>query len=287
MTLLALLLFAQHAFANCASPAAAAGTLQFNSPNMQYCDGTNWVSTAVSTAGSCSTAGQILASGTDLQYCDGAILHSMSGHTISSCTGTAVGTYAYDSGNQVFKYCDGTNWRLMAPNRGFLIMSAGAFAGNIGGLSGANSFCLSDLQANGFITSIYGQLDSSHVRAFLCDTGTCQIGKPSTTYALGISGDTVSGGATFTTDAAGLGPNNATSWAGTTTMGTAGHTYWTGDSGGTSTAWGATPSVTCTGWTTTTGTGTYGANNFTNGNRWTASTQNCAVSQRVLCFVDP
>ena len=106
--------------ADCSSPiAGVAGQLSWisSASKVQYCDGTNWKDTTVSTGASCSgtTAGTKTYSSGDLSYCNGTNWISMKGASLGSCSGTTAGTFNYESANSRYRFCDGTNWYKMGP----------------------------------------------------------------------------------------------------------------------------------------------------------------------------
>ena len=120
-TLIVMLIFfsSRWAGAACSSPAGIAGQFQWISANsdMEFCNGSNWVSSLVSTtANTCSTAGQVQykTSPIDMQFCDGTHWNSMtSTATDGSCSGTAVGTVHYNIVNNYEEWCDGASWWVM------------------------------------------------------------------------------------------------------------------------------------------------------------------------------
>lgn len=112
-------------------------------------------------------------------------------------------------------------------------MSSGTWNGNLGGLSGADSKCLTDLTNNDWMgktdASNRGLVNSTHVRALLCDSvgQICRTGTASQPYAYAVSGDTSKGGGIFTVNSSGYGPGYLAAWSGTTAFGGA-YEYWTG-----------------------------------------------------------
>jgi len=103
--------------ADCSSPTGLTGAYEWisGSGEMKFCNGTNWVSTKVSTSlTACSTAGRVLYTAGDLKYCDGSLLVSTtSGLTNGSCAGTTAGTFHYNTTNNWEEWCDGTLWNVM------------------------------------------------------------------------------------------------------------------------------------------------------------------------------
>lgn len=231
----------------------------------RYCNGTNWISFAV---------------------------------TVSTSTCSTAGALAFD-GSYVARFCNGTNWVYAnSVNFGYFILGSSAYrmTGSMGGLAGANANCLADLTANNWNgkddAQRRGLLVAAKVKAWLCDGATCNEGLASTRYRYGAANDLTAGGTIFTTDASGLGPNSGNSWkvAGTfsTTTG-----FWTGRSAGTANQWGATPAAdTCSGLTSNTAGGTpagvVGTANANNGTRWNTGTPaDCSGVRFMICFVHP
>src|SRR5262249_22994825 len=128
-----------------------------------------------------------------------------------------------------------------------------------------------------------GQLTASNIHAFICfDTYACYDTIPLGTYYFANAGDGTAGGASFTVDASGIGPNDSANWSGLTYFNTSVN-YWTGrDSGGTSTTWGSG------GWGMNNGSNSeYGNSNNTNISRWAANNSGGLSSAKIICIVNP
>lgn len=181
------------------------------------------------------------------------------------------------------------DWSIMNGLRqNLFVLASKTVTGNLGGLTGAHAKCLADLQAAPFQGKSSVVLNSSTVRAFLCDGSTCINGQPNTTYTLAVAGDLTKGGDAFTTDATGLGPNNSNAWFNGTSASTSSYLI-TGRSAGTATQWGNSAGQHCTNWTTTASfTATYGLVYGTTAARWSSSTLGCTNlnSFQLACFVD-
>lgn len=173
---------------------------------------------------------------------------------------------------------------------GFFVMIS-AYNGNLGGLSGANAKCLTSLTNSNWLGKGVATLNSSTVKAWLCDSSTCQDPKPSTTYYVAKAGDLSVGGGSFTTDMYGRGPGDTNSWNSSIYFNDSG-TYWTGRlRGSSSTLWPGTgdPGNTCNSWTSTASglQGQVGRASNTQ-DRWGyPSTNWCASSRPLICIVDP
>lgn len=127
------------AFADCSSPVATAGNIQWiaASNEVQYCDGTYWKSASVATqAGTCfaADAGKILYQSSDLQFCNGANWVSMNGVSLgTSCS--AAGIFTYDSAASLTKWCDGTNWKRVGADQ-----VAIAYAGSVNSVADQTTY---------------------------------------------------------------------------------------------------------------------------------------------------
>ncbi|HEX4926286.1 MAG TPA: hypothetical protein VFV50_19485 [Bdellovibrionales bacterium] len=184
------------------------------------------------------------------------------------------------------------NW---SSKRGYFIQSSAGTTGNFGGLNGANSYC--HTQVTGQVwkgKSEAGTLTPARVRAFLCDSSTCQNPLPNTIYIFASAGDSTKGGALFKTDGSGSGPQDAAVWSAATHFGYAGG-HWTGPRNvGTATHWGTTSTGaannSCLGWASGTGgdRGFQGDPTMSNSARWvTGANAGCNTSYYVICIVDP
>ena len=151
------------------------------------------------------------------------------GSSSDTCDSNHKGLTAYDATNNLLEFCNGTAWTDMEPvqstpvetapaGSGYFVLSHGTYSGNLGGLSGADSTCLTDLTTNtgwqGYSTAhSNGQLVASKVHAFLCDASTCNNLMPLTNYYFANAGNSSAGGAYFTTNSSNVGPNDSNSWA--------------------------------------------------------------------------
>lgn len=181
---------------------------------------------------------------------------------------------------------------VLVGSGGYFVLSGGTGDGNFGGLSGANARCLSDLTAYNWAGKAdamnRGLLVAAKVRAFLCDASNCQNATPNTVYRF-ASGGLVKGGGSFTSDASGLGPNNADMWNLETHF-AAGMTYHTGRSAGAANVWGSTTSGShCVGWTSNGGAdlATAGMAGSFGTTRWNAVSGSCMTAAAFICFVHP
>ena len=278
------------ASANCTNPASVEGKSIYNTTYHvpQFCDGTNWIA-----------------------Y--GAISPSGGG----SCSHPAgpEGDVIYNNVFHLLQYCNGTSWQAVGggchfappPGSGYFVLTQTTYNGNRGSLAAADAQCLTELGTThtgwkGYTTAnANGQIVSSKVHAFLCDTGTCNNLMPQTTYYFANAGNSAAGGASFTTDAAGFGPYDGTSWAGATYFsGT--YNYWsnrTNSSCWDSSAFGGGPgqstNAACGTWNSASSgsTGVSGNSAQTDWKRWgsgwcmSATTSTCDSSLNLICLVNP
>jgi len=239
------------------------------------------------------------------------ILGSTSTAAGGSCS--TAGALHYNTTISNVEYCNGTNWTQLAEvqgsqpptapsGSGYFVMSKSTFAANLGGQTGANAACLTELTTNtgwaGYSSAnSNGQLVSSHVHAFLCyDTAwgnTCSYElNPLTTYYFADANNSSHGGASFTTDSSGYGPYDNANWAAANRFGS-NYTYWIGGRGSVSTSeWGSvgvSGSGTCLVFTSTSSgyTGTVGDASNTDSNRWNTAAPACNNSYNLICVVDP
>ena len=151
------------------------------------------------------------------------------GASSDSCDSSHEGLTRYDSTAHALYYCNGAAWTQIEPVQstpvetanpasGYIVMSGNTYDGNLGWTTGANALCLSDLTTNtgwqGYSTAnSRGLLNSAHVFAFLCNESTCTSFSALTTYYFANAGNASAGGASFTTDANGNGPNDNADWS--------------------------------------------------------------------------
>jgi hypothetical protein len=213
----------------------------------------------------------------DGQYIQLQMTSAAAGWTTSTATVT-VGTVS-------------ANWNVITGSTGFFVLTSITYTGNLGGLSGANSSCLTNLQANSWKNKAKATLSSATVRAFLCDGTTCNMPQPLSAYSFARSGDTTGGGAVFLTDSEGLGPGDTTAWSGVNYFNVTAEMH-TGLDTGSPTKWIPQTASTCTNWTSSSGGANYGSSGLTSSTgigRW-ANTLNggcgSSAAKRLICIVD-
>lgn len=229
------------------------------------------------------------------------------GNTGLACSGTTEGAMRYNGTTQELEYCDGSSWTSLSPAAGgssfpycaacnppgYFVKTNGSWNGNMGGRSGADAKCLSDLTTYGWNgkadASARGILDSTHVKAFLCDSSSCEMGKPFTRYYFATSNNTNAGGSYFDTDTSGEGPFDTDNWSDSThfnasTYYWSGRTYYTGVKYPNSSS-----GSTCSSWSDSSGSmyGQAGSTAAANYTRWAWSNITCNSSYPLVCFVHP
>lgn len=250
---------------------------------------------------------------------------------VGSCTAGEIGKFEYDTGLSVYKFCNGANWisfsigattdtcsvagdlnyagdynllfcnganwvRTVNLTHGYFVMTSNSMNGNIGGLSGADSACLTNLNAQSWLgksdAQSRGLLTASKVKAFLCDTSTCNNANASTVYRFARAGSATTGGTSFTTDSSGLGPNNSGLWSAATYFNSTAQ-FWSDRDQlpSDNVKWASTSAGanSCLNWSTNSSgsTGNFGSADFNNANRWYTTGQGCNNTLRLVCFVHP
>ncbi len=235
-------------------------------------------------------------------------------HAYANCT-SPTGKEAdikYNGDYHTYQFCNGTNWipyqwgtawaaqanfnPTIPGGSGFFVLSHNSYNGNLGGRSGADADCLSDITTNtgwkGYSTANgNGQLIGAKVHAFLCDNATCNSPSASTTYFFANAGNSAAGGASFTTDGSGDGPSDSANWAAANYFGGA-YSYWTNRRTNTNTLWNNTTGIqgTCGTWNSSSSgsTGDVGNSAQTGPTRWTVFSQfACDTTQHLICYVNP
>jgi hypothetical protein len=157
----------------------------------------------------------------------------------------------------------------------------------MGGLAGANNFCLNELANNDFKGKSGVTVDASHVFAFLCDSTKCNNLPGGKTFTFAAAGNPAVGGASFTTDVTGTGPGSMFNWDTPETFGGA-YITWTnrdGDSAGGEYWYNKPGSSSCSDWTTSSNSpvGQVGRTDTWNGARWDNGGNICSDQNRLIC----
>jgi hypothetical protein len=220
----------------------------------------------------------------------------------------------YNDDYHTYEFCDGTQWFSMGkPNpkggrgrSGYFVLTKTAYNGNFGStgddLDAPDAKCLTELTTNtgwkGYSTAnANGQLIAAKVHAFLCTESSCNTLIPFTTYYFANAADITitAGGASFTTDANGDGPDDSADWSASKYF-NGDYLYWTGyRNPRTDSSWFDAPTgsgyqcKTTNPWDTGTASakGVYGQSKSRDKKRWWAGNDPCDQSHYLICYVDP
>ncbi len=177
-----------------------------------------------------------------------------------------------------------------APTNGYFVITNATYTGNLGGLSGADAKCLTDLNANDWKGKSTASVDAAHVKAFLCDGTTCNNLDASTSYAFAHASVTGDGGGSFITDGSSIGPANTDDWSLTAQFGVVSD-IWSNRATTDTTHWNNAAQGTnhCTNWSTASAgvNGRLGHTQWSNGNRWNEVNDGCDNTKRLVCMVNP
>lgn len=225
-----------------------------------------------------------------------------------ACGASTAGNMRYNSQTTFMEFCDGSSWNTIPKvqsatppttpvGSGYFVLTYTTWTGNLGGIAGANTKCLTELSTTytnwaGYSdASSRGLLTSTKVKAFLCDGGSCNNLTPLATYYFAAANQPGIGGASFTADGLGLGPNDNAIWSAANRFN--GSTlYWTGrGNSGTSTTW---PNANysnnyCTNWADAAAgvTGRSGSSSATDASRYQQVSMACNNSLPLICIVNP
>lgn len=114
---------------------------------------------------------------------------------------------------------------------GYMVLSADLHDGDFGGLTGMDSWCLTQLTNNNWKgksnAQDLGYIDAAHVKALNCSTGaTCNNLTASKKYYFAVAGNILYGGASFTSAATNNGPNDTAPWRQNQYFGPTFQEYW-------------------------------------------------------------
>lgn len=234
------------------------------------------------------------------------------GPSTTVCDVAAEGAIRYNTTSDSIEFCNGVAWTTFVQTQssvgptapagsGYFVMTHTTWDGNLGGLSGADSKCLTELGTTytswrGYsAANTAGQITAQKVKAFLCDDYNCNNLMPLTTYYFAYANDGTPGGASFTTDATGRGPNNSTAWSAANYFsGT--YSWWSGRQDDTGSGldplqwYNVSGGYSCYGgWSSSSVSydGIIGNTSTTDSHRWWSTNGKCNTSNRLICFVNP
>lgn len=221
-----------------------------------------------------------------------------------ACDNTTEGALRYNSAAKSHESCNGAAWTGMvqvqtipgptAPaGSGYFVLTETAWDGNLGGLSGADAKCLTELTVThtnwrGYASALAnGQLVSDKIHASLCSGAACNNLMPLTSYYFAKANDPAAGGAFFTTMASGNGPDDYANWAAANYFsGT--YSYWTGRDGYAG-IWDSATAFNCVKWTLSTNASKGGTGiSSTDISRFADGTfPACDQLRRLTCYINP
>ena len=229
----------------------------------------------------------------------------------NTCSSSIKGAVRYNSTSNLLEFCNGAAWTPLEPvqstpvetapsGSGYFVMSGSTYDGNLyGSYTGPNSLCLTDLTTNtgwqGYATAnSRGLLTSAHVFGFFCDAyNQCNNLMPLTTYYFANAANSSAGGAYFTTDSGGLGPNDNANWAAANYFG-GNYSYFVNRTYNSSTQWAnnvdqQAGNSTCNLFSSNSGSNYAegGQSAYTDQNRWDSQGQGCTGGVHLICFVNP
>jgi hypothetical protein len=219
----------------------------------------------------------------------------------------------YNDHYHTYEFCDGTRWismgkpitaRAGVSGNGYFVMTKTVYNGNFNSngdnLNAPDARCLTELTTEtawrGYsAANANGQLVAEKVHAFLCTERICSKLTPLSTYYFANAADGTVGGASFTTDANGDGPNNSEDWSAANHF-HGNYIYWTGYRGpNTDSSWTDIPTgggyqcKTRNAWDSETNrtNGVFGSSTFSNKDRWWAGNDTCDHFHYLICYVNP
>jgi DNA-binding beta-propeller fold protein YncE len=126
----------------CTSPAGVTGQINYLTPNLKYCDGTNWqpVNHTVGAVCTAAQAGTFSYASSIYSFCNGSNWVSMQGNSAGTCTAASTGVLTYDSSISAPKFCNGTNWYSSAVLTSGISWFAGTYNDVVDGTGAAAGF---------------------------------------------------------------------------------------------------------------------------------------------------
>lgn len=222
----------------------------------------------------------------------------------------------YNSDFHTYQFCNGTSWLAFGggsncaatgsyspttpSGSGYFVLSGTQYNGSLGGRVAADALCYTELTTTntswkGYsAASANGLLTTTHIHAFICDEFSCTNLMPLTTYSFAVANNAAAGGANFTTDSNGLGPNDSANWSAANYFSGI-YNYWSNRSTTSSTQWGAggnnggNGNAVCVDFNSGSSglSAQYGSSGNTDSKRWWNSTLLCNNTINLICFVNP
>tara|TARA_R110000868_G_scaffold190862_1_gene434930 strand:- start:233384 stop:234436 length:1053 start_codon:yes stop_codon:yes gene_type:complete len=300
------------AYGACTGPAGINGSIQYSYTDnvLQFCDGANWIdmgnSAPLATGTACTSPAspegslEYNVTTNTYQFCNGDNWENVSGNTYvaagsGGCSTPAhvESTIEYNTTLDIMQFCNGDTWiDALNAKLNYFVATSATFQGSaLGGLSGANTKCETELTSRDWKGKPAGYPTGYTTKAWLCDNTTCNNLEANTEYTFAKAFSTTIGGATFTTDVNGTGPGNYDDWSDGDHFSNP-IVYWTGKGAvGAHDRWNTTGAsgYTCGNWASTSGSGYVGfpASSRTDRRRWGGITATCTNSNSLICMVNP
>lgn len=271
----------------CSNPTGTERKLIYNSDyhTYQFCNGDQWIKMGAGSGGG------------------GAGCSNPAGAERNIIYNTDYNTYQFCNGTNWVKFSGATGIGAQASSAGYFVMTKGTWTGNLGGMTGANAKCLSDLTTNtgwkGYAdANSRGLLVAAKVKAFICEAPVgCNNATPLTTYYFANANNSSAGGNSFYSDASGLGPGDNNVWSNIQNFGGT-YSYWSNRIYATGTEkywpnqfWSTSGQCDAGGgaWTSSAGgqQGGYGVTLDNLSGRWYNAGTACNQSFNLVCFVNP
>lgn len=175
---------------------------------------------------------------------------------------------------------------------GYFVAIPTQYNGNLGGKAGADGKCLFNLNSYDWRgkadAQAAGILTASNVKAWICDSTSCQDFKPGRNYAFAVADDTLAGGEVFTARSEGIPLPPSGSWINDLSKVAGSYMvnqyFWTGRINTTGAKF-TVANENCSNWTST---GTTGKTGYTAGTKpWSFTTTACSSTYRLYCMVHP
>ncbi len=230
-------------------------------------------------------------------------LQSAAASAGASCSTYPAGAMRYNTTSQYIEFCNGSNWSAMVTTQatapptapagsGYFVITQTTYNGNLGGYSGGNAKCLTELATthttwNGYSSAnSRGLLNSSHVFAWL--DGSQVILMPLTTYYFADAADVTHGGASFTTDSSGRAPNDNAVWSAANRFGGT-YSYIGIYQNGNANYATAGNANNCSTWADSTASSQISVGVASNSDygRWYTGTTSCNNTYRMICYINP
>jgi hypothetical protein len=189
----------------------------------------------------------------------------------------------------------GSHYFLLSNNKynGDLVGYATLPANNIGysgtdGLAAANAICLHEVNTYDFLGKNNRTFAAGEVSAFLCEGSGCNPIAGNRAFTFGVLGFPAIGGATFTTESSGRGPNDNASWSSSDRFGST-EGYWTGRNNNGPMIWdNSFAGNDCSDWTMPVSvSGSGGSSGSNDTGRWHVnSNYGCGTPEKMICVID-